>query len=175
MQLAPTLGCVTQASISPSRSVHSRSDPTEDPALALVRAMYDVAARVRRISGAEMVSGPAAYLLDALARSGPVRASDLAVQIGLDLSTVSRQVHALGERGLLDRTPDPRDRRAALVGITDLGRQELQAVWRHRVDTVRTTLDTWSPADRTALSHHMQRLAHTLGEQYPHPVEETHR
>ena len=51
-----------------------------------------------------------------------MRVTDLAAAANLDVSTVSRHVAQLERTGLIARTPDPDDRRAQLVGITDDGR-----------------------------------------------------
>ncbi|MHB8593804.1 MAG: MarR family winged helix-turn-helix transcriptional regulator, partial [Acidimicrobiales bacterium] len=60
--------------------------------------------------------------------AGPVRISDLAVTLDLDLSTVSRQVRHLVDTGLVTREADPGDGRACLVGLSDRGRAVLDAV-----------------------------------------------
>src|SRR4051794_32042767 len=65
----------------------------------------------------------AAYLtLARLSDLGTARMSELAALLGLDLSTVSRQVRALEELGLVGRTSDPEDRRAYLLEPTESGR-----------------------------------------------------
>ena len=59
---------------------------------------------------------PAALgLLALLQDEGPLRASDLVIRLGLDKSTVSRQVTSLVELGLVDRAPDPEDGRAQVL------------------------------------------------------------
>ena len=62
-----------------------------------------------------------ASVLADVRRLGPVRPSELADQMRLDLSTVSRHITSLVERGLLERTADPEDARAQLVRLTPDG------------------------------------------------------
>ncbi len=60
-------------------------------------------------------------MLMALNDTGPRRASDLVELFSVDKGAVSRQVQALLELGLIERSPDPDDRRAAILAITDEG------------------------------------------------------
>src|SRR5438128_2044595 len=61
------------------------------------------------------LDGAAYGLLALLQDSGPLRASDLVARLGLDKSTVSRQVATLVDLGLVDRTADPADGRAHVL------------------------------------------------------------
>lgn len=64
------------------------------------------------------------------ARNGQ-RPSDLAEALALTPPTVSDSVRTLEEKGLLERTADPRDARAALLKLTRDGRREAEraAAW----------------------------------------------
>src|SRR5438309_11626933 len=53
---------------------------------------------------------------------GPARLSDLAQRVGVDISTLSRQVHHLEAAGLVGRSVMEEDRRAAPPSRTDQGR-----------------------------------------------------
>lgn len=74
----------------------------------------------RRIaaSGIGLTPGELRLLAQA-ARAGRVRQSRLAELIGVEAMTVSTYVDRLEARGLIERLPDPGDRRAKLVGLTD--------------------------------------------------------
>jgi DNA-binding MarR family transcriptional regulator len=96
----------------------------------LVRAARDdrLYARVARDAGVRVP----AHLVFALTRIGdfqPVRLSDLADQMGAGRTTVSRQVADLAAAGLVTRTPDPRDKRAATLALTPAGDAALRGVW----------------------------------------------
>jgi DNA-binding MarR family transcriptional regulator len=68
----------------------------------------------------------AAYVtLVYLERHGTVRLTELASLLSVDGSTVSRQVRNLEDLSLLQRTEDPADRRASVIALTDIGRDEL--------------------------------------------------
>jgi DNA-binding MarR family transcriptional regulator len=60
-------------------------------------------------------------LLTTLARLGPLSAARLAEEVGIDRSGASRYADRLQAAGLLDRGPDPRDRRSVLLQLTPSG------------------------------------------------------
>lgn len=55
----------------------------------------------------------------------PVRMSDLAHRVLITRPTVTRLVDRLVEQGLVERSPDPTDRRAVLVALSPSGRERL--------------------------------------------------
>jgi DNA-binding MarR family transcriptional regulator len=62
----------------------------------------------------------------------------------LDISTVSRQAAALEKKGFVYRIPDPVDRRAYSLQITDLGRKELHEYKQARLVIIAELLKNWS-------------------------------
>jgi len=93
----------------------------------------------------------------------PLRLSDLAGLLELDLSTVSRQARHLVDGGLILRVADPADGRACLVSVSARGRGVLEAVREARHDVLRAALAGWPPAARAALATSLARLADDLG------------
>ena len=65
---------------------------------------------------------------------GPLRVSDVAARLHVDLSVASRQVAALDRAGHVTRSPDGDDRRALVVALTDGGRDVLRDTHRRMVD-----------------------------------------
>lgn len=96
-------------------------------------------------------------VLAMLSKCGPVRASDLAKELFLDLSTVSRHVQHLERDGLIERAPDPHDRRATTLHLTGLGEKHIDDFWQRRIDAMRDGLDHWDPADMRTLMSLMHR------------------
>lgn len=74
----------------------------------------------RRIgeAGLSVTAGEARTLVNA-ARAGEVRQAALAEQMGIEAMTLSAYLDKLEARGLIERRPDPQDRRAKLVALTD--------------------------------------------------------
>ncbi|HEV7415413.1 MAG TPA: MarR family transcriptional regulator [Tianweitania sediminis] len=74
----------------------------------------------RRIAegGFDMTHGEGRALAHA-ARAGTVRQNVLAERMGVEAMTLSGQLDRLEARGLIRRVPDPTDRRAKLIELTD--------------------------------------------------------
>ena len=107
-------------------------------------------------------TGARAYLLGHVDRLAPVRATDIADSTALDLSTVSRHLRGLEDAGHLVRSPDPDDRRAALLSVTDQGREFVADAVRARTALLTAATADWADDDVATLSHLMTRLAHDL-------------
>ncbi|MET8944798.1 MarR family transcriptional regulator [Streptomyces sp. NPDC004542] len=101
----------------------------------------------------------AAYgLLVRLDEQGPQRATELAAYIGVGKATMSRQLRALEELGLIARAPDPADGRAWLVALTDEGHLRVSRVREARRARYVSQLAHW---DRREVSE-LARLLHEL-------------
>lgn len=106
----------------------------------------------------------AAYGLLALLRdAGPLRASDLVARLGLDKSTVSRQVANLVDLGLVDRAADPVDGRAQVLTPSAEGTARLARVRDSRRARWEADLNDWPAEDVAALAELLGRL-NRLGE-----------
>jgi DNA-binding MarR family transcriptional regulator len=120
---------------------------------ALEHEMGVLVRRIRRLIAerARMVHpdlSPVAYsMLMALNDSGPRRASDLVDLFSIDKGAVSRQVSALLDLGLIERAPDPEDRRAAILAITEEGSRRLSTIAEMRRREVIDRLSSWSDED----------------------------
>ncbi|GLY43148.1 hypothetical protein Amsp01_091710 [Amycolatopsis sp. NBRC 101858] len=71
-------------------------------------------------------------LLRTLEVTGPADITTLAAKLGLDPSTVGRQVSAMTGAGLVERTPAPEDRRRSIVVATEEGRRRAHRVHERR-------------------------------------------
>ena len=98
-------------------------------------------------------------LLNALHRVGEVRQTDLAARIGLDLSTVSRQIKALEELGFVTRSSDPDDKRASVLAVTAAGRREIARPRRVRWAPVAARLAEIDADDRERFVNLLEQLA----------------
>lgn len=113
-------------------------------------------------------------LLAKLVVHGDRRATDLAADTFLDLSTVSRQVRSLVERELVERHPAPDDRRGSLLHATDAGRAAFQDYRRQRDAHLAELLAAWPAQERADLVRLLNRLNDDLEEgQHAHTTPRT--
>jgi DNA-binding MarR family transcriptional regulator len=101
-------------------------------------------------------------VLGALEDEGPVPLTSLARRLGLDASTVSRQVSALERSGMVLRTKDPNDRRIALLTLTVPGRRALRRLRRARHQLFGDVLSQWDSDQRDVLAPLLARFAADL-------------
>ncbi|WP_369214741.1 MarR family winged helix-turn-helix transcriptional regulator [Streptomyces flavofungini] len=102
---------------------------------------------------------PAAYgLLVCLDDGGPQRATDLAAYIGVGKATMSRQLRALEELGLVSRAPDPADGRAWLIRLTPDGRTRFRTVRAARRAQYVRRLQGWDRAEVAELARLLGQL-----------------
>lgn len=97
-------------------------------------------------------------MLQLIATTQPVRTSDLAKELGVHQSSVTRQVQALTEEGKVQVLTDPADRRANTITITEKGRAELATL--ERVGLQRWMLFTadWAAAEVQTLERLLTKL-----------------
>jgi DNA-binding MarR family transcriptional regulator len=120
---------------------------------------------IRRLksSAANLAGDPAAlHVVHMVKEHGPLRLTALAEAATLDASTVSRHVQHLEAAGHLARTPDPADRRATLIELTDSGHALLREALAVRGRLLDEVLAGWEPADRQALARLLARLAEDM-------------
>ena len=101
-------------------------------------------------------------ILMSLHRLGPMRLSDLAVDIGLDRSTISRQVAAAVRAGYVQKTDDAADARASTLTLTARGqtaRQKLSQAWR---DILLDIFATWSQEDQAQFGRLIDKMVEQL-------------
>ena len=80
---------------------------------------------VRVASGNRDLSLTAVSALGSLERIGPRRITALAAAEGVSQPSMTQLIQRLAQRGLVARSSDPADGRAALVSLTDAGRAAL--------------------------------------------------
>lgn len=90
-------------------------------------------------------------LLQRLAEEPGLRVKDLAVRHRLATNTVSNLVQQMVEAGLVERRPDPGDRRAVSLALTPSGRENLRGWLAANSRRLQTALDELSASDRAAI------------------------
>ena len=103
----------------------------------------------------EMAGAVALVRLEVL---GPVRLTELAGALGLDPSSVSRQVAALERAGLVAREKDPTDQRAVRLALTERGTQAVAALQAARAEALAALTPGWTPTEIDDLTDRLARL-----------------
>jgi DNA-binding MarR family transcriptional regulator len=80
-------------------------------------------------------------------RTGPFRLSELAAAEGVNPTMLSRVVAGLVEDGLLERSSDEGDRRAAWVAVTRPGRKLAERMRRERTDAINDAMGSLGVED----------------------------
>ncbi|SCG57752.1 MarR family winged helix-turn-helix transcriptional regulator [Micromonospora halophytica] len=102
---------------------------------------------------------PNAYgLLLWLRRSGSTRLTDLATRLGIGKGTLSRQIHGLEGLGLVRRDPDPDDRRAAQLSLTEEGTRRFDSARSVRLGQLRQALESWPDRDVEEFARLLRRF-----------------
>jgi DNA-binding MarR family transcriptional regulator len=105
-----------------------------------------------RLSPRNGLSLVAASTLSVLARSGPMRLTDLADAAAVTQPSMTGLVGRLVAQGLVERTPDDQDRRSVKIAVTDAGRDLLAQRRARRAETLAGLIDTLDADDRAALA-----------------------
>ncbi len=93
----------------------------------------------------------AAYLLlNRLDKEGPMGVKALAASMGIDSSTVTRQVAPLVDTGLVKRTSHPEDGRAVVLQLSPRGQSRLEEVRSSRRQLMAELTHDWAPEEREA-------------------------
>ena len=104
-------------------------DGTDEP---LVEAFWALSRKLRHMAQEALaewdVTPSQARALAVLRRAGPQRLGELAEHLRIVPRSATEVVDALAERGLVERKPDPVDRRATLVALTSEGEEVATAI-----------------------------------------------
>lgn len=104
-------------------------------------------------------------LLAALAEFGPASQAELGRRCGIDRSDMVAVVTELADKGLVERNPDPADRRRNTVTITPAGARHLHTLDRLLAGIQADLLAPLSPTEREQFTALLTRLLdhHTRG------------
>ncbi len=137
----------------------------------------EVLSRVSRVSRQLDVARRAAFaehdteqwefdVLAALRRAGPpyeLSPGRLLRETLVTSGTMTNRVDRLARRGLVERLPDPRDRRGVLVRLTGQGRETVDGALASLLELERPLLSALGPEDREVLAGLLRRLAASVG------------
>jgi len=94
------------------------------------------------------ITGPRLRLLSVVSESGKIRMNELATKLGIKARTVTDFVDALEQEHLLIRIPDPTDRRATLIELTELAQSNINQVLAFQAEIAEKLLGNLSIEQR---------------------------
>ncbi|MQY14850.1 hypothetical protein SRB5_50260 [Streptomyces sp. RB5] len=101
----------------------------------------------------------AAYLLlNRLEQEGPMGVKALAAGMGIDSSTVTRQVAPLVDSGLVTRASHPEDGRAVVLQLSPRGLARLAEVRSSRQELMAVLTEDWSQEEREQFTGLLERF-----------------
>ncbi|MEU9604727.1 MarR family transcriptional regulator [Streptomyces sp. NPDC048057] len=149
-----------------TQDMTTRLDPGLLDALQHQVALFARRAEQTRLAGIGQVRNSmdrAAYLLlNRLDREGPMGVKALAAGMGIDSSTVTRQVAPLVDTGLVKRTSHPEDGRAVVLQLSPRGQARLEEVRNSRRALMEQVTDGWSDSERESFTSLLTRFNQAL-------------
>ena len=135
------------------------SDSRDDT---LAEAFWSVGRQLRRAAAGSLahwdISPSQARALRVLAHHDGVRLSELAERLHIAARSATEVVDGLEAKGLVQRRPDPHDRRATLVAPTRRGAELSAAIQSARGAQAERLFDQLSATDRAHLGRILRKL-----------------
>jgi DNA-binding MarR family transcriptional regulator len=132
----------------------------------LVRTAFFTTAALSRIAAEHDLSLTQLRVL-AILRDRQGSMSDLATYLGLDKSTISGLVDRAEKRGLLQRTPNPLDRRGVDVALTAEGIRLAEQGATKVAVALSPLIDTLSPQEARRLTALLERMLGSVSNGIP--------
>jgi DNA-binding MarR family transcriptional regulator len=95
---------------------------------------------------------------------GDIRMHELAARLLIDPSTATRTVAPLVDLGLIDRLPDPDNRRYVILRCTAVGRRTARRIARERTQLMEDVLAPMSPDRRVLLADLLEEYLDLIDE-----------
>lgn len=146
---------------------HARPDLDPTPMAMVVRIMRVAMLLQERLEGVVDAHGLAVWEFDVLAtlrRNGPdgLPPKRLLREMLLSSGAMTNRIDRLEEAGLVERTPDPADRRGTIVRLTPAGEARVDPVVRDRLEDARQIVELLDPSEARAVSAGLRHLAIVL-------------
>ncbi|MBY8339779.1 MarR family transcriptional regulator [Streptomyces sp. KC 17012] len=146
----------------PERPAPPASDEIIEIERALTRVTY-LSTRARQHERLMALAGvpldrAAVALLRQVADADPLRPGELANRLGVEASHVTRTVQQLQRSGYVTRVPDPADRRAQRIQLTEAGQQAIERVRQVGARGMQLALSSWTPEELRQLATLFHRM-----------------
>jgi DNA-binding MarR family transcriptional regulator len=128
----------------------------------LAEIFWGVSRQLRRVTRQALepwdVTPGQSRALNVLMRHGTMRPSELSEHLRIAPRSTTEVVDGLQERGLVERRPDPGDRRATLIALTEPGAEVGKAIQAARDADAERFFSSLSEADRADLARILRLL-----------------
>ncbi len=156
-----------------ARAEWAREDPALDTSPMevvgrILRAAHVADARIRRVLRREGLDRGGFDVLATLRRSGPpyqLTPTALYRELVLTSGAMTHRVDALARAGLVERMPDPADRRGSLVGLTAAGRSAVDRAMAAHMACEAAMVAALPGEDRRALAALLKKVLHGIEEE----------
>ena len=139
----------------------------EVSAAELVERLLTLTHGIRRRHNAELasyeLSVPRGRLLMAMRQLGQPKMSELAASLDLNARTITTAVDTLEREGILERRPDPTDRRATRLLLTDAGREQIAEWQKFQGELAESAMAPLSADERRSLKRLLDKVSEGLG------------
>jgi DNA-binding MarR family transcriptional regulator len=122
---------------------------------------------IRRLRAEHRFSLSQGAVLGRLDREGAQSGSDLAASERVRQQSMAQTIGELESLGLVERRPDPDDRRRALVSLTGKGKETLEEDRRHRVGWLAQAIEEDLSAEEKVVLREAVELLRRLAESQP--------
>ena len=110
----------------------------------------------------EQVSLAQSHILFEIQRKGAPSMQQVAEELGMDVTTFSRQAKGLEGKGLIVRTVSPDDRRVSLLGLTVAGEDSLARIDSYMADRIGQIFSTMTAFERETVIRSLGLLNEAL-------------
>jgi MarR family 2-MHQ and catechol resistance regulon transcriptional repressor len=97
-------------------------------------------------------------VLEALWHKGPLAVNVIGKLVLLTSGSITTAIDRLEARGLVERLPDPSDRRGRMVRLTPTGDTFMQGIWAEHVQALDRATDALDPTERRDLIRLLLKL-----------------
>ncbi len=101
-------------------------------------------------------------ILFRLSQQGPMTQVEIAALMMRDKTTITRRIDGLVKKQLVERSPDPDDRRCFRIGLTSQGTRALEVLIPQVSDFQRELLSGISDADKSATIKTLKHISEQL-------------
>ena len=118
-----------------------------------------VGSLIRRLRSENLFPLTQTWVLGRLDREGPASVSDLAQALRVRPQSMAQTIGDLEAEGMVERSPDPNDRRRALVSLTEAGRARIEEDRAVREGWLVKALEQLPESDRETIERAVAILA----------------